>query len=271
MDHAASNALGSYLRARRHLLRPSDVGLPTTRRRRVPGLRREEVATLAGISVDYYLGLEQGRDRRPSADILRALAAALQLDRTATAYLFTLATPEGHVPDVPGNAEVSPVLRRMIDSWPVTPAYVQDRTFTVRAANSLARLLSPAFAPGVNLVRTLFLDAGSMEIDPDPRPNFVACLRGLSRAEVTDQKLVALVDELSEKSEQFRILWGRHDVGGDTSGSMTLHNSPVGAITLDFERLSVPSAPELQLVVCSASPDSPSSNALQKLTELLPR
>ncbi|MFE4055276.1 helix-turn-helix domain-containing protein [Streptomyces sp. NPDC059096] len=267
MDDRTVNPLGDYLRARRGLLRPSDVGFPATARRRVPGLRREEVATLSGISVDYYLGLEQGRDRRPSPEILRALARALRLDEPATAHLFGLAhgvpRPRGRT----HRHRVSPSLARLIDSWPVTPAFVQTRTFLVLAANPLAQALSPAHTPGTNLVRTVFLDPDSFPVAPDPRPDFVACLRGLAGTEVDDPELTELVGELSARSESFRRLWARHDVRGRTEGRTTIAHPRVGTLTLDLERFLVSSAPDQHLVVYSAEPDSRSSEALRQLAE----
>ncbi|MEU5591955.1 helix-turn-helix transcriptional regulator [Streptomyces sp. NPDC020298] len=267
MDDRTVNLLGDYLRARRELVRPTDVGLPETPRRRVPGLRREEVATLSGISVDYYLGLEQGRDRRPSAEILRALAQALRLDESATTHLFALANS---VPRSRGSAHsnrVSPTLARLINSWPATPAYVQTHTFMVLAANPLAQALSPAHTPGTNLVRTVFLEPSNFLVEPDPREDFVACLRGLAGTEMDDPDLETLVEELSMRSESFRRLWARHDVRGRTNGRATIVHPRAGTLTLDLERFLVPSAPGQQLVVYSAESGSRSYEALRLLAE----
>ncbi|CDR06867.1 helix-turn-helix domain-containing protein [Streptomyces iranensis] len=267
MDDRTINLLGDYLRARRELVRPADVGLPETARRRVPGLRREEVATLAGISVDYYLGLEQGRDRRPSAEILWALAQALRLDESATTHLFALANSVPRSRRHAHRHRVSPTLARLIDSWPATPAFVQTHTFLVLAANPLAQALSPAHTPGTNLVRTVFLEPDSFLVEPDPRQDFVACLRGLAGAEADDPDLAELVGEMSMRSESFRRLWARHDVGGRTHGRVTIAHPRVGTLTLDLERFPVPSAPGQQLVVYSAEADSRSHEALRLLAE----
>ncbi|MEV8393579.1 MULTISPECIES: helix-turn-helix transcriptional regulator [unclassified Streptomyces] len=243
MHDRTVNPLGEYLRARRELLRPADVGFPETIRRRVPGLRQEEVATLSGISVDYYLGLEQGRDRRPSTEILRALAQAPRLDESATTHLFALAHS---VPRTRGRAhrhQVSPTLARLINSWPATPAFVQTHTFLVPAANPLAQALSPAHTPGTNFLRVVFLDPDSFLVEPDPRQDLVACLRGLAGTEADDPDLETLVGELSLRSESFRRLWARHDVRGRTNGRATITHPRVGTLTLDLERLLVPSTP----------------------------
>ncbi|WP_430786312.1 helix-turn-helix domain-containing protein [Actinoplanes sp. G11-F43] len=250
-------ALGEYLRARRALLRPADVGLPSTARRRVPGLRREEVALLAGISADYYLQLEQGRDRRPSAEILTALAGALRLDGAATAHLFALTMPAPGRP--PPDPSVPPRLLRMLAAWAETPAYVQNDLFDVLAANDLALDLSPLHRPGVNLVREAF--RAPLPPGPDPRPDLVACLRGL--ADQSDPSLNSLVSELSATSGEFRRLWSRHDVRGHTSGRLAFDHPDAGRIELSFERMIVPSAPGRHLVVYTADRDSPSEAALR--------
>jgi transcriptional regulator with XRE-family HTH domain len=259
-------ALGEYLRARRQLLRPADVGLPATGRRRVPGLRREEIALLAGISPDYYLGLEQGRDRRPSPEVLRALARALNLDAAATAHLFALAGPVTTARE-PSAAAAAPSLLRLLESLPGAAAYVQNRLFRVLAANPLARALSPLHEPGTDLVRAAFLAPGAVPDDPDPRPDMVACLRGLAGADIHDPELEALVGELSVRSDLFRRLWARHDVRGRTNGTLRFEHPRAGALILGYERLVVPSAPGQQLVVYSAEPGSWSARAL---TLLLP-
>jgi len=261
-------ALGEYLRARRELLHPTDVGLPDTARRRVPGLRREEVALLAGISPDYYLGLEQGRDRRPSAEVLGALARALQLGDDATAHLFALAEPSRPSRRRTYQPRVAPGLRQLMESWPATPAFVQTRTFQILAANPLARALSPVHTPGTNLIRAAFLDTDDAVGEPDLRPDLVACLRGLAGADADDPDLEALVGELSVRSQRFRRLWARHDVRGRTNGRLTIAHPQVGTLVLDFERLLVPSAPGQQLVVYSAEPGSRSDEALRLLAAL---
>ncbi len=150
--------LGEYLRARRELVTPADVGLPPSARRRVRGLRREEVAMLAGISSDYYLRLEQGRDRNPSPQILNALARVLDLDQAATDYLLDLATPRP-VSKLPKRKreKVPTVTRQLLDVIGL-PAFVEGRYFDVLAANELAYALSPTLRVGQNRLRSVFLD-----------------------------------------------------------------------------------------------------------------
>src|ERR1700759_90283 len=147
-----ASALGDYLRARREQVRPEDVGLDSGPRRRVPGLRREELATLAGISADYYLRLEQGRDKHPSSQVLHALADALRLDTKATAHLHRLAGLQAtrSAQSLAGTAADG--IDLLIDQIPL-PTIVANRYQDVLAANAIARALSPGFAPGGNFLR----------------------------------------------------------------------------------------------------------------------
>src|SRR5690348_282789 len=161
-----SNALGEYLRARRELVDPADAGLRIMGVRRTPGLRREEVATLAGISADYYLRLEQGRDRNPSPQVLEALARVFGLDATATQYLLGLSAARPTARKRP-RREVAPAgIRQLLDALAL-PAFVESRMFDVLAANRLAMALSPAIRPGANRLRSVFLDSSERDLYPD--------------------------------------------------------------------------------------------------------
>jgi transcriptional regulator with XRE-family HTH domain len=266
-----SSALGDYLRARRALVRPEDVGLRTSGRRRVPGLRREELAMLAGISPDYYLRLEQGRGHTPSAQVLDALANALKLDDPATAHLHAISrssAPAG--PDSPERAPHSVEL--LLASWPTTPAFVHGRRLDVLAANAAASALVPGvLTPGVNLVRAMFLDPSVRTLFDDwerVAASAVARLRGVVGADVDDPQLRTLVDELSGSSEDFRRLWERHDVGVVVLPTRTLHHPLVGRIDLLIETFSITSADGQLLVVDHAEPGSPSERALSRLSRL---
>lgn len=148
---AKGNALGDYLRSRREQIRPEDVGLIAGSRRRVAGLRREELALLAGISSDYYLRLEQGRDTNPSPQVLEALARALQLDINGTEYLYRLANPTGIRWEKSGLEQAADGLDELIDQFPM-PAFVANRYQVVLAANHLACALAPGFRPGQNIL-----------------------------------------------------------------------------------------------------------------------
>jgi len=205
--------LGEYLRARRELVDPADAGLRITGVRRTPGLCREEVATLAGISADYYLRLEQGRDRNPSSQVLEALARVLGLDATATQYLLSLSGPRP-APRRPRREVVPAGIRQLLDVVGL-PAFVESRMFDVLAANRLATALSPSIRPGANRLRSVFLDDRERDLHPDWEQaigGMVASFRASIGSDVDDPRIARLVGELSLASEPFRRLWARHDV-----------------------------------------------------------
>ena len=267
------NRIGDFLRARRELVQPEDVGLPSGSRRRVPGLRREELAMLAGVSADYYVRLEQGRDRHPSAQVLDALARVLQLDEDATAHLHELATAAPRRRARPRVERVRPSLLQMMEAWPHSPAFITGRRFDVLAANRLAEALYPVCATRGNIVRTMFLDAEASCIlyaqYDHVAADTVAALRATSGADVDDPELISLVGELSLKSESFRRLWARHDVRAKTEGEKRLRHPLVGDVTVRYETFSVNGAEGQQLVVYHAEPGSPSERALNLLATMV--
>ncbi|WP_105972185.1 helix-turn-helix domain-containing protein [Streptomyces geranii] len=270
----ANNVLGEFLRARRELVRPEDVGLSGGGLRRVPGLRREEVATLAGISSDYYLRLEQGRDRNPSVQVLEAVARVLLLDSDATRHLVGL-TGTARRPGPRGRAakpaQVPMSIRQLIDGWPTTPAYVQNQYADVLAVNALCRALSPHYALGVNLLRIVFLDPAARELHrdwEDLTAGIVANLRARAGAEVDDPRLVELVGELSVRSERFRVLWGRHDVVPMRARVSRLNHPQVGDLELHCDKLDIGGSDGLLLVVFHAEPGSRDAELLALLGSL---
>jgi transcriptional regulator with XRE-family HTH domain len=209
------NLLGNYLRARRELVQPDSVGLPVNGVRRVAGLRREEVAMLAGISADYYLRLEQGRDRNPSIQILEALARVLGLDQAATDYLFGLGASQPlRRRRRPKRESVPSGIRQLLDLVGL-PAFVEGRYFDVLAANRLASCLSPNLQVGRNRLQDVFLDSAEQALYPDwdqATAGLVAGFRRSVGSDVDDPRFVQLVGELSLSSEPFRRLWARHDI-----------------------------------------------------------
>jgi transcriptional regulator with XRE-family HTH domain len=272
---ATGSKLGDYLRVRRERLRPDDVGLPTGARRRVPGLRREEVALLAGISMEYYLRLEQGRDQPPSDQVLDSIARALQLDTDAETYLRELARPARAARRRPSRPErVSASVQSLIDNWTTTPALVHGRHMTTLAANSMAVALSPFFAPGVNTLRAAFLEPEMRELYRDwdeMTAKTVAYLRSIIGGAVDDPRLAELIGELSLRSERFRMLWARQDVRQKTSGSVRMLHPQIGSLDLHYEKLALPGAPGQMLVTYHAEHGSPSHERLQLLAHLAPR
>ncbi|MGP4044028.1 helix-turn-helix domain-containing protein [Streptomyces sp. 2A115] len=272
MDIDTANLLGQFLRARRELLRPEDLGMPAGARRRVAGLRREEVAQLAGVSTDYYVRLEQGRERHPSAQVVDALARALALEEDAAAHLHRLARPSPDRRRRPARREqVSPHLLRMMTAWPHTPAVVMDHCLTVLAANALGKALFDGHAYSGDLVRLVFLDPDARDFYPDwdrVAVNTVAGLRAAVGTDYDDSRLIEVVGELSVKSEAFRRLWARHDIRQKTHETKRFRHPLVGELTLHYESLTVNSAPGQQLVVYQADPGSPSEEALSLLGSL---
>lgn len=264
------NLIGEYLRARRELIRPGEAGLPDNGHRRVPGLRRDELAMLAGISTEYYTRLEQGRDRRPSPQVLDAIARALGLDEDAAAHLRALGAPPE--PRRRAPERVRPGVRRLLDAWTDTPAYVQGPFQDVLAANRLARALSPIFAPGGNILRSVLLDPEVQEFLPGWRDRvggLVAALRVMTGPDVDDPRLTDLVGELSVKSEVFRRLWSRHDAKPHPGGGVHHMRHPIaGDLELLYEKFGVAGADGQLLVVYRAEPGSPSADALSLLRAL---
>jgi transcriptional regulator with XRE-family HTH domain len=271
-EMAGDNRIGQFLRARRERVRPEDVGLPDCGRRRVPGLRREELATLAGVSADYYVRLEQGRERHPSEQVIDALARALQLDDDATAHLHELARPAPRRRRAAKRTErVRPELLRMMEAWAHTPAMVTGRHLDVLAANALCTVLHGGFASGNNLVRTLFLDPAARERYPDwdaVAKDTVAALRASVGPDLDDPHLTDLVGELSLKSDRFRSLWARHDVREKTHGTKRFVHPQVGELTLQYEMFAVAGSSGQLLAVYHAEPGSPTEQALALLASL---
>ena len=208
MSDDRANLLGDYLRARRALVTPEQVGLPAGANRRVPGLRREELALLAGISADYYLRLERGRDKNPSAQVLESLARVLHLDELEQEYLLGLAAPRPR-PQRRRNPERVPArLHELLASVQV-PAFVEGRAFDVLASNRLAVALSPRLQPGYNRLRSLLLDPEEQAFQQDwtrSAEGFIAAFRKSIGDDTGSPRFVELVGELALSSERFRTL-----------------------------------------------------------------
>jgi transcriptional regulator with XRE-family HTH domain len=233
------NTLGEYLRARRELVDPATVGLRVAGVRRTPGLRREEVATLAGISADYYLRLEQGRDRNPSPP----------------------------VPRRPRRETVPASIRQLIAVVNL-PAFVESRRFDVLAVNPRATALSPSIRPGENRLRSMFLDPAERDLHPDWRKaigGMIASFRASIGPEADDPRIAQLVGELSLASEPFRKLWARHDVRNLAGGAVTMDHPEVGPLELWREKLPIGDSGGQLLVLYHAEPGSESAAALERL------
>ncbi|MFH7593781.1 helix-turn-helix transcriptional regulator [Streptomyces racemochromogenes] len=266
--------LGDFLRTCRARLRPEDVGLPDYGRRRVPGLRREELAQLAGVSVAYYTRLEQGHGHNVSAEVLDAVARALRLGDAETAHLNHLASPRTRKQ---GRArrpqQVRPELRTLLDAMEGVPAYLVGRRQDVIGWNRLAAAVFGDFgahpAAERNLVRLVFLDPATAELYADwecRACEVVSNLRLYAGQHPDDEQLTALVGELSVKNEEFRRLWAAHTVADKTHGVKRLRHPLVGELELAFETLTLPDDPAQFLVTFHAEPGSPSADALRLLS-----
>lgn len=268
MDESTeSNALGEYLRARRGLVSPERVGFPAGAHRRVPGLRREEVALLAGISADYYLRLERGRDSNPSVQVLEALARVLQLDDVESAYLLSLTAPRPRARRPRLTEQVPARLHHLLAALEL-PAFVEGRYFDVLASNAAAVALSPRLVPGQNRLRSLLLDPEEREFHSDWEDavvSFVAAARQTLGDDVSDPRAVELVGELSIASARFRTLWARHDVRKLEGGGATINHPVVGSLSLHREKLPVG---ELILVIYYPDPRSAAAEKLRLLATL---
>ncbi|WP_369055324.1 helix-turn-helix domain-containing protein [Kineococcus terrestris] len=270
-----ANLLGEHLRARRELVSPQQVGLPVTGTRRVPGLRREEVAMLAGISAEYYLRLEQGRDRHPSRQVLESLARVLGLADASHLLRLAEATaaPAGRRRRSRPRREVLPAsTARLVASLPL-PAFAEGRYLDVLAANSLAAAVSPRWVAGRNRLRDVFLDPAEQALFIEAEraaAALVAGFRGSVGTDVDDERVVSLVGELSVASPWFRGLWARHDVAERGGAPVTLDHPRVGQLELEREKLAVSGTDGIVLAVFQPRPGTDAAEKLAVLAAAAP-
>lgn len=275
----SASELGAFLKSRRGALRPVDVGLvPHGDRRRVPGLRREELCLLAGVSVTHYTRLEQGRSASASREVLGAIARALRLNEDETAHLMDLASPTRTGRPAPSRPEhASPSAKQLINAMTDIPALVLDRRNDVLAWNRLGHGLltghlgfdtvdTPAWRP--NLTRLLFLDEHFHElyIDWEEEATLsVASLRLTAGRHPDDRRLAELIGQLTMQSPAFAERWTRHPVRTCTSGTKQLHHPIVGRMDMAFETLQIPGSPGQRVIAYSVEPGSASEGALRLL------
>ncbi|MFF5083469.1 helix-turn-helix transcriptional regulator [Actinoplanes sp. NPDC000266] len=261
------NDLGEFLRAHRSRLRPGDVGLPSAGQRRVAGLRREEVAVLAGMNADYYARLEQGRERGPSPQILEAISGALRLGDPARDHLFRLA---GALPETSGTTleTVSEPLRHLLDGHTGAPAFVLNPAKDFLAVNALAEALFAPFEVVDNLARMTFLDPAARSFFRHWDSFAEAIVAGLRHAgglSPDHPRLPEVVRSLNEGSESFAALWSSHTVYGKTQSPTELAHPDVGPLSLVSLSFDVRAAPGQLLVVYQPEPGSSSARALTRL------
>ncbi|MFC0436378.1 helix-turn-helix domain-containing protein [Kutzneria buriramensis] len=271
-DNARLKELGDFLRARRAELTPQAVGLPSApSARRVPGLRREEVARLAAISTDYYRRLEQGRIRA-SGPVLDELARALRLTDDQRTYLFELAGKPSGRPRVRSARAISPQLRRLLDQLPEGPALVLGSGMDILAWNGLAAALITDFARipehQRNYVRMVFTDPAMRVLYPDWEDvarKAVTNLHMDAARHPDDPRLAGLVRELSTRDADFRTWWHGQHVESKGQGTKRFHHPVVGDLTLDWDTLICDTAPDQFVIVLTAEPGTPSHDALRIL------
>lgn len=267
-----------FLASRRAKITPQQAGLPAWGgdRRRVPGLRREEVALLAGVSIDYYTRLERGNLNGVSDEVLAAIADALQLDEAERTHLDNLARAAQPSPrrtrPRPRATAVRPELQRILDAITDAPAYLRNGRRDLLAANQLGHAL---YAPmynhpdrPVNVARFVFLDPRAHDFFPDwntAARDMVSALRVEAGKTPRDRALSDLVGELSTRSDEFATFWASQNVRFHRSGLKDIHHPVVGQLHLSFEAMELPADPGLSLVVYSAEPGSSSEDALRLL------
>jgi transcriptional regulator with XRE-family HTH domain len=283
MDHRPDNRsdIRDFLESRRARITPEQVGLPTSGRRRVPGLRREEVAVLAGVSTEWYTRLEKGHISGVSEDVLAAVAQALELDEDERTYLFDLARaarPTRRTPPRRKDVQVPPRVQWLLDSMTMASAFVRNGRMDVIAHNALARSVhAPMFDSRTthehgraNIARYIFLDPGARHfyVDWDAAAvSTAALLRAEAGREPNDRALRELIGELSTLSSEFRTQWAAHDVRIRHDGIKRLRHSEVGELELTYHSLDLPLPNRAlhDLTIYAAEPGSPSEEALRLL------
>jgi transcriptional regulator with XRE-family HTH domain len=270
------NDIHEFLTSRRARITPEQAGLPVYGgKRRVSGLRREEVALLAGISVEYYTRLERGIARGVSESVLEGVARALRLDEAERAHLIDLvriANTTRPPRRRPTQQRVRPSVQRILDSMSGTPAFVQNGHLDVLYANQLGyALYSEVFGdPGrpANFGRFVFLDPRATEFYVDwegVASDIVALLRAEAGRDPYDRALSDLIGELSTRSQEFRVRWAAHNVRFHRTGVKRFHHPVVGDLTLAYEALELPGDPGQTIFAYTAEPNSPSQDALNLL------
>ena len=270
------NDVSEFLRSRRAKVSPDQVNLIVGANRRVPGLRREEVATLAAVSVDYYARLERGNLSGVSDEVLESIAHALRLDEAETAHLFALARAAQPGPARRKRAakpqELRPSLQRFLDAVTGAPTWVRNERMDFIAANALGRALyAPVLADHVqpaNTARFMFLNPEAPTFFPDWEQNandVVAVLRGSAGRTPHDRSLSDLVGELATRSEEFRTRWAAHNVRFHRTGLKRMHHPVVGDLELSYEAMELPANPGWTMFAYTAEPGSASDERLKLL------
>ncbi|MGD8166473.1 helix-turn-helix domain-containing protein [Herbiconiux sp. P16] len=258
--------MGDFLRAQRARLTPEGVGLTANASRRVRGLRREEVAVLAGVSVDYYARMEQGRERTPSAQVAEAISAALRLGPDGRDYLFRLARLSPST--LSSDTEVTDELRQTLEAFPHAAAFVTNAASRILAANATATALFAPMSAHDTIVDALFMDdkARQFYVDWDNAAMAEVCTLRLAMSYAPPHpEVIALVEKLIENSAAFRALWNDDNITGAPATSRVIEHPTVGLLRLAHQRFDVRGAPGLELTLLTAPAGSQSAVALARL------
>ncbi|PRZ43883.1 helix-turn-helix protein [Antricoccus suffuscus] len=273
-----TNDVAQFLRSRRDRITPEQAGIIGGGRRRVPGLRREEVAMLAAVSVDYYAKMERGDLAGVSAEILDSLARALHLDEAETEHLNDLARAAGPQPASrrrPAERGMRPSLQRFLDAVIGAPVWVRDRRMNFLAANPLGRAM---YAPlledssnQANTARFMFFNPAARNFFPDwdkGADDIVATLRGYAGQNPRDKALTDLIGELVTRSDAFQQRWAAHNVRHHRTGIKRINHPAVGDLELVYEAMDLPANPEWHMFAYTAEPGSPTEERLKLLGSL---
>ncbi|WUJ12623.1 helix-turn-helix transcriptional regulator [Actinoplanes sp. NBC_00393] len=268
----------AFLTSRRAKVSPEQAGIPAYGSRRVTGLRRGEVAALAGVSVEYYTRMERGNLAGASDSVLDAIARALHLDDTETTHLHHLARAAGPAPARTrarrdSTPEIRPTIRRLLDSMTGVPAFLRNYRFDILAANPLGMALyAPLFVSGpalpVNSLRFTFLNPHAQMFYPEwakTARSAVGALRIAAAQNPHDQQLMNLIGELSMRSDDFRTWWAAQDVYVHRHGTKRFHHPAIGELELAYEALELPGDEALSIVTYSAEPGTASGDGLELL------
>jgi transcriptional regulator with XRE-family HTH domain len=274
-DSTTRTELSEFLKSRRARISPATVGLPNGRRRRTPGLRREEVADLSGVGLTWYTWLEQGRDIRVSAEVLTAIARALQLEPAERAHLFRLA---GHAPPAPEPAtdSISPRLRRVLDAWDPFPAHISGRRRDVLAWNRASEVIngwSQLPDDRRNLVWFMFMVPWARKLLVEwekEAPLTVAALRAEAGRDLSDPDYQELITELLEGSRDFAAIWARQDVRGRREGLKRFRHPEFGCFDLEFTSFQVAEQPSLRLALYTPADDGRSESTVREIVAVHP-
>jgi transcriptional regulator with XRE-family HTH domain len=264
--------LGAYLRGRREAIEPETLGLARGQRR-VTGLRREEVATFAGVSIDYYTRLEQGRETSPSPQLLRALCRVFRLTEDERVHLYRLAGADVVQQPSPLSEDVSLEIQGLLDRWSMNPAFVYNEGQEILATNSLGRMLYQGFSNTDNFARMMFLEpfARTFYVDWEQVAlDTVGALRQAWGKASVRTDIQDLVDDLSDADADFAQMWDAHVVTGKSHKAKRLLHPAVGQLTLEYHDFVVPSGQGLHLLVCDAQRGSTTEESLQLLGSLSP-